>query len=136
MAVLFDDYQKTKDNDAELKVVGEQKEAEREEKVKGIRALKDELVLLSDAAKEEKQEALDEKIRELQEFENSVKQDLGTRRNQLVREIFRDIDDVVQRYGERKGYDLIFHKRVLLYSTDKLDVTKEVLEELNKGYNK
>lgn len=136
VAVLFDEYQKTKDNDGELKKVGESKEQDREKLVKEIRSMKDELVLLSDQAKAEKQDALDGKIRELQDFDTAAKRELGEKRNKLVREIFKDIDEAVQRYGERKGLDMILNERALLYHNNKYDVTQEVLKELNAGYKK
>lgn len=136
VAVLFDEYEKTKQNDAELKKVGETKEQDREKIVKEIRALKDELVLLTDSAKMEKQDALDGKIRELQDFDTAAKRDLGERRNKLVREIFKDIDEAVQRFGERKGLDMILNERALLYHNNKYDVTQEVLKELNGTYKK
>lgn len=136
VAKIFDEYQKTKDNDEALKVVGKAKEDERENLVKSVRALKDELVLLTDDAKTKKQDELDGKIRELQDFDQAAKRELGEKRNKLVREIFQDIDTVVQKFGERKGFDMIFNERALLYHSGKLDVTQEVLTELNKGYKK
>jgi len=136
VAILFDEYEKTKQNDAELKKIGEGKEQDREKIVKEIRSLKDELVLLTDSAKTEKQDALDGKIRELQDFDTAAKRDLGERRNKLVREIFKDIDEAVQRFGERKGLDMILNERALLYHNNKYDVTQEVLKELNGSYKK
>ncbi len=136
VAKIFDEYQKTKDNDESLKAVGKTKEDERETIVKAVRALKDELVLLTDDAKAKKQDELDGKIRELQDFDQAAKRELGEKRNKLVREIFQDIDTVVQKYGERKGYDMIFNERALLYHSAKMDVTQDVLTELNKGYKK
>lgn len=136
VAVLFDEYEKTKENDSNLKQLGESKEQEREKIVKDIRSLKDELVLLTDEAKAEKQDALDGKIRELQDYDTAAKRELAEKRNKLVREIFKDIDDAVQRYGERKGLDMIFNERALLYHNNKHDVTQEVLKELNSGYKK
>ena len=134
VAVVFDGYEKTKENDKKLQAEGEEKEREREQYVQEIRALKDELVLLSDDAKAKKQEMLDEKVRQLQDFDRDTKRDLAAKRNKLVREIFQDIDTVIQRYGERKGLDLIFNERALLYHSGALDVTQEVLKELNKEY--
>lgn len=136
VAGVFDGYEKTKENDKDLQEEGVQKEREREALVEEIRALKDELVLLNDDAKEKKQEALDEKVQELQDFDRDAKRELGQKRNKLVREIFQDIDSVIQRYGERKGYDLILNERALLYKNKKLDITEDVLKELNKGYKK
>lgn len=134
VAKVFDGYQKTKDNDTTLQAAGKKKEEERDAFVHEIRRLKDEQALLAEDAKQKKQEAIDAKIRELQEFDAAARRELGEERNIKVREIFKDIDDVVQRYGERKGFDLVLNDRVLLYRNPRFDVTKEILEELNRNH--
>ena len=136
VAKVFDGYQKTKDNDTKLQTAGKKKEEERDAVVHEIRRLKDEQALLAEEARDKKQEAIDAKVKELQEFDTAARRELGQQRNQTVREIFKDIDDVVQRYGERKGYDFIFNDRVLLYRSARFDVSKDVLEELNRNYQK
>lgn len=134
VAKVFDGYQKTKDNDAKLQTAGKKKEEERDALVHEIRRLKDEQALLAENARDKKQEAIDAKIRELQEFDAQARRELGDQRNEKVREIFKDIDEVVQRYGERKGFDLIFNDRVLLYRNPHFDLTADILTELNQGY--
>ncbi len=136
VAKIFDDYTKTQDNNAALQEAGKKKEQEREVIVHDIRQIKDELALLNDNAKTDKQELLDGKLRDLQEFDQKAKRELGEDRNKMIREIFKDIDDTVQRYGERKGYDMIFSDRALLYQNSKFDITEDVLKELNKNYKK
>lgn len=136
VAKVFDEYQKTKDNDKTLQEAGKAKEAEREAKVNEIRKMKDELELLSDDAKKSKQEAIDAKVRELQEFDLAVRKDLGEKRDQIVREIFNDIDQVVQKYGKEKKLDFVINDKALLYQDQKLNVTEEILSEVNKGYKK
>lgn len=136
VAKVFDGYKKTQENDKLLQEEGTQKEKDREALVTEIRALKDELALLAEQAKAKKQELLDEKVRKLQEFDRDAKDELGQKRNKLVREIFQDIDETIQRYGERKGYDLIFNERALLYQSPKLNVTQDILNELNNNYKK
>ncbi|MBI3306509.1 MAG: OmpH family outer membrane protein [Candidatus Omnitrophica bacterium] len=136
VAKIFDEYQKTKDQDKTLQEQGKKKEQERDALVHDIRKLKDELALLADSAKPKKQEALDAKVSELQAFDREAKNLLGQKRNEIVREIFKDIDDVVQRYGERKGYDMVLNERALVYRSAKLDVTGDVLKELNQNYAK
>ncbi len=134
VAKIFDGYQKTKDNDAKLQAAGKKKEEERDAIVHEVRRLKDEQALLAEDAREKKQDAIDGKVKELQEFDAQARRELGEERNKKVREIFKDIDDIVQRYGERKGFDLIFNDRVLLYRNSNYDVTHDVLEELNHSY--
>lgn len=136
VAKVFDGYQKTKDNDAKLQVAGKKKEEERDALVHEVRRLKDEQALLAEDQREKKQEAVDTKVRELQEFDLAARRELGNQRDQTVKEIFKDIDDVVQRYGERKGYDLVFNDRVLLYRGPRFDVSRDILAELNRSYQK
>ncbi len=136
VAKVFDGYEKTKENDRILQEAGKKKETQRDTLVQTVRQLKDEIVLMAEDARPKKQEALDAKVRELQDFDRGAKLDLGQQRNKAVREIFKDIDDTLQRYGERKGYDLIFNERALLFHNPKLDVTQDVLTELNKTYKK
>lgn len=136
IAKVFDGYEKTKANDKVLQDAGKKKEEERDTVVREIRQLKDEVALLAEDAKAKKQESLDGKIRQLQDFDRDAKLDLGQKRNTVVREIFKDIDGTLQRYGERKGYDMVFNERALLFHSPKYDVTQDVLVELNKEYLK
>lgn len=136
VAKIFDEFQKTKDNDRVLQEAGKKKEEERDAIVHEIRQIKDEMVLLADDAKAKKQTVLEGKMKELQDFDNDARQSLGEQRNKVVREIFKDIDDTVQRYGEKKGLDIVFNERALVYHNPKYDITKEITDELNKGYKK
>ncbi len=134
VAKVFDTYQKTKDNDQVLQATGKKKEEERETLVKEIRQMKDELVLLADDAKAKKQEELNNKVRALEEFDRATRQALGEQRNQVLREIFKDIDDTVKRYGERKGLEFVFNERALLYGAPKFDITQDIITELNNDF--
>ncbi len=134
VAKVFDQYQKTKDNDKLLQQAGKKKEQERDVLVNEIRQLKDELLLLSDEAKAKKQDVLQGQVKKLSDFDRDTRQALGEDRNKVVQDIFKDIDNTVQRYGERKGLELVFNERALLYHNPKMDITQDVLNELNKEY--
>jgi Skp family chaperone for outer membrane proteins len=136
VAKVVEEYQKTKDNDTSFQTLGKQKEEERQTLVKDVKQLKDELALLADDAKAKKQEAIDEKVRALQDFDQVTQRDMTQQRNKILKEIFQDIDETVQRYGERKSVDFIFNERVLVYHNPKFDVTQDVLTELNQNYAK
>ncbi len=136
VAEVFDNYQKTKDQDLSLKNIGEQKEKERAALVKSARQLEDELSLLAKDARQQKQEQLIEKKRQLEDFDREVRRQLGESREKVVREIFKDIDATIAEYGKAKGYDFIFNDRVLLYRNPALNITKAILEELTKKYKK
>ncbi len=136
VAEVFDNYQKTKDQDLSLKNVGEQKEKERATLGKDIRQLEDDLSLLAKEARQPKQEQLIEKKRQLEDFDREVRRQLGESREKVVREIFADIDATIAEYGKAKGFDFILNDRVLLYRNQTLNITKDVLAELMKKYKK
>ncbi|MBI4373222.1 MAG: OmpH family outer membrane protein [Candidatus Omnitrophica bacterium] len=133
---IFDEYEKTKKHDQEFQTEGRLKQEERDAIVHEIRRLRDEQALLSEDAKRDKQGAIDTKMKELDSFDEEVRKTLGEKRNQAVREVFQDIENVMTQYGERKGYDLIFNDRALLYKSKEFDVTNDILTELNNNYKK
>lgn len=136
VAEVFDNYQKTKDQDLALKNIGEQKEKERAALVKSIRQLEDEMSLLAKETRQQKQEQLIEKKRQLEDFDREIRRQLGESREKVVREIFQDIDATIAEYGKTKGYDFILNDRVLLYRNQSLNITKAILEVLMKKYKK
>ncbi len=131
---VFDEYERTRQNDETLAEEGKKKQAERDNKIQEIRRLKDELALLSDKNKEMKQQAVDEKVKSLQEFDGNVRETLGKKRDETVKMILKDIDEVMSEYGKKNGYDFIFNERSIAFRNPKNDVTVEVLNELNTRY--
>ena len=133
---VFDNYQRTKDQDLVLKTAGEAKEKERNDMMAKIRSMEDELALLSADARAAKQEQLIEKKRQLEDFDRTVRQQLAEQRDKVVREIFQEIDVIVQDLSAKGGYDMVFNKRVLLAQKKSFDITAQVSAELAKKYKK
>lgn len=129
----FDEFEKTKEADRVLDGKADVKKAERDKKVAEIKKLKEELDLLNEAGRQEKQAVIDQKIAELQEFDREVRDSLRGERDQMVRDLLKEIDQVLQEYGQEKGYTLILNDRVLLYRDKTLDVTEDILKRLNQG---
>ena len=133
---IFDEYEKTKKYDQQFQTEGKSKQEERDAIVHEVRRLRDEMALLGEDAKREKQDTIETKLKELDTFDGDARKVLGEKRNDAVREVFQDIENVMAQYGERKGYDLIFNDRALLYKNKQYDVTPDVLKELNDRYRK
>lgn len=133
---VFDNYQKTKDQDLVLKTAGEAKEKERNDMMAKIRSMEDELALLAADARASKQEQLIEKKRQLEDFDRTVRQQLAEQRDKVVREIFQEIDVIVQDISAKGNYDMVFNKRVLLAQKKNFDITAQVSAELAKKYKK
>lgn len=133
---VFDEYQKTKDADQTLESETGTKQAEREKMVKEIRKVKDELELMSKEAREKKQEEMDEKIKNLQDFDREVNTELKRKRDAMVREILKEIDATIQEYGQKEKYDVIFDNRVLLYGNNLMNITDQILKIVDERYKR
>lgn len=135
----FDDYEKTKRLDHQLEEQSTAKQAEREQLVTEIRKMKDELELLSEKGREDRQAAIDEKIQRLQEFDRGARDGLKRQRDEMVKGILKEIEHVVQAYAQSHGYDLVLNDRAVLYAGKSSDITSQILEALNgpeKGQDK
>lgn len=132
LAKTFDEYEKTKQYDKSLEKKGDKQEKTRQKLVDEIKKLKDEMVLLSDKGKEEKQTIIDEKIKKLQEFDKETRDELRRERDDMVRDILREIDKVIQDYGKKKGYTVILNDRMLVYGNEAIDITGDIIDILNK----
>ena len=136
LAKIFDQYEKTKDSDKNLEEEWQSKQSKIKELREEITRLKDEIGVLSESVKAKKQEIIDGKIRELQEFTKEIQDELTSKRNEVVSQILKDIDTVIEEYGKDNGYNLIFNERVLLYHAESLDVTDKIVKILNDSYKK
>jgi len=130
----FDEYQKTKDFDKALEKKGDIKQEQREKLVVDIRKMRDESELMNKKAKDKKEVDIEAKIRSLQEFDQDAKNELTKERDDMVRDILREMNAVIKRYGEREGYSIILNDRVLLYGKDSIDLTDEIIKILNDSY--
>jgi len=132
----FDEYQKTKDFDKELESKGDMKQQAREKVVQEIRKMKEELELMNKTAREKKEADIEAKIKSLQDFDQEAKTDLTRERDNMVKDILKEMSDVIKEYGEKNGYSIIVNDRVLLYGDPGMDLTNEIIKILNDKYNK
>jgi len=136
LAKIFDEYNKTKDLDKQLENKGTAKQAERDKLVAEIKKLKDELELMGDKGKEAKQTAIDEKIKKLQDFDRESRDALRKERDDMARQILKEIKDTIDEVGKKEGYFLILDSRAILYGKESDDLTNGILKMLNDKYAK
>jgi len=130
----FDEYLKTKDFDKELEAKGDMKQQERERLVQDIRKMREELELMNKNAREKKETDIEAKIKSLQEFDQEAKTDLTKDRDNMVKDILKEMSDVIKEYGGKNGYSIIVNDRVLLYGDSGMDLTNEIIKILNDKY--
>ncbi|MDP3980174.1 MAG: OmpH family outer membrane protein [Chlamydiota bacterium] len=128
---VFNDYSVTKENDEKLKSEGREKADERDGMVEGIKKLREEAELLSEGARKEKEAVIEEKLKELRDFDEKTKTELRNKRDFLLKNIFNEIRDAIEARGKKDGYTFIFNDRALLYKADSYDMTSVITEDLN-----
>lgn len=134
VAKVFDEYKKTKEQDALLESEAKSKQASRDKMVSEITRLRDELELLSEKGKKDKQVIIDEKVKKLQEFDSVTRNELRKKRDEMVADILGEIDNVMQDYGKKQGFDLVLNDKVIVYKKDSLNITDDILKALNAQY--
>ena len=65
-----------------------------------------------------------------------LQQSIQNELNQSQIQLLDSIDNFMKDYAKKKGFDMVLRKSATLYIDEKYDVTNEVVEGLNKRYNK
>ena len=65
-----------------------------------------------------------------------LQQSIQNELNQSQIQLLDSIDNFMKDYAKKKGFDMVLRKSATLYIDEKYDVTEEVVEGLNKRYNK
>lgn len=133
---VMDNYERVKDEETRLQKELAESNEKGEKLTKEVKALREKIDLLKNKQKKKKQEELDAKIKELQEFNYQLRAGLSQKRDEKLREISRDIQDVVSEYGQSRNYEMIFDKILVHYRQDNLDVTDDIIKILNQRYKK
>jgi outer membrane protein len=128
----FYEYEKSKTYDKDLNAVTNTRSDERGTLVTAIRKLRDEAELLNEQARAAKQQELDAKITELNEFDKKTREELLTKKNDMFKEVIEDIQAIVINIGKAEGYDYILDSRNIMFAKEEYDLTEKVLAELNK----
>ena len=87
--------------------------------------------IMSAEQKKKTEETILQKKRKFQFDQQSVKEDLQIRRQQLIKELQLSISAVIRKYGKENGYDFIFTEGVA-YASDSVNITDEILKELSQ----
>jgi outer membrane protein len=110
----------------------------KEEELKKLKAaLEKQNVLLSESARGAKEKDYQQKLKEYQRFLKDAQDDLQAKNDELTNRIIEQIVKIIQNYGRKNGYTIIFVKNDgMVYLDDKVDLTDEVLKTFNASRNK
>lgn len=85
--------------------------------------------LLSEKAKSDKEKDYQQNLKEFQRMTKDAQEELQSKDEELTRRILSDIEKVVQDYGRKNDYTMIFvRNESMLYASDKADLTDQILK--------
>lgn len=109
----------------------------RKNEIEKMRAdLEKQNMALSAEAKQEKQMAMQVKLRDFQELYQSYTQKMKTEEDKVSKPIIDTLLKVIQDFGKKNGYTAILDRKGggLLYYEDGLDVTNQIVTEVNSAW--
>ncbi len=88
---------------------------------------------LSEAAKSEQEGRLQEKFFKLQEMKQKFQAEIQQKEQEMGEPIIRKIREKVAETAKKKGLDIVLEasQQIVIFSEEKLDITADVLKNLN-----
>lgn len=130
---VFERYGKTRVFQAKIKELSQAKQEERERIVSGIKEMREEMVLLNEEGRRQRQGAYEEKMKGLAAFDRQAKESLRKEEEAALKVIQEEIEQAVNSFAKEHGFSLILVDRAVLYGVEAMDVTKEILALLNEN---
>ena len=106
-------------------------------KVKGTeiekisKRLERESMVMSKEMREEKEREQRIKINDFKSLQKKYRSDLQKLEVQLMNQLQKDVKELVDAIGKKKGYLLIVNKYTVLYSPRSIDITDDLIKKLN-----
>ncbi len=92
---------------------------------------KDKAIMSSEQQKKAEDNLIQNK-RRFQFEQQSMQEDLQSRQRELLKEVQIALRSVIQAYGKANNYDFIFTDASIAFASDTVDITDEILLELEK----
>ena len=93
--------------------------------------LERESMVMSKEMREEKEREQRIKINDFKTLQKKYRTDLQKLEVQLMNQLQKDIKELVDSIGKKKGYLLIVNKYTVLYSPRSIDITDDLIKRLN-----
>jgi len=102
-----------------------------------INRYRDDSLNLSEKEHIIRQRSLVRQEQSIYDYSNAINQKAKEEDDKITEGVLNQVNAFVEEYGKRKGYSIILGTTAsgnILYGDEKMDITNEVLEELNKTY--
>ena len=71
-------------------------------------------------------------VSNLQKERNKLLQDVSSQRSKAKSELLKNLNPIIKEYMQEKKIRMVVDKKSLLLADENLDITKEILDRLNK----
>jgi outer membrane protein len=109
-----------------------------EEKNADAKKLKEDLdkqkSILTEASFTEKQVDLQKKMRDIEIMAKDATDEMKLKQEEMLKKLLPEIEKVIKIIAEKGKYTMIIDSRSAVYFSKDVDLTEEVIEELNKSY--
>jgi outer membrane protein len=127
---------------AEINKHGKELEANLKKKGEEIQAIKNKLereaLVMSKEMREEKEREIRISTNDLKILQNKYTADLRQLEAKLVRNIQKEVLEIITEIGKKEGFLVIFEKREagVMYSPDTIDITDRLIQKYNSIFSK
>ncbi len=127
---------------AEINKRGKEMEASLKKKGEEIDAIKKKLereaLVMSKEMREQKEREIRISINDFKTLKNKYMDDFKQHEERLVRDIQKEVIEIVTEMGKKEGFLVIFEKREagVLYSPDTIDITDRLIQRYNTIFSK
>jgi len=128
----FYEYKKTKTMEDELNKLAEDIQGKRDKKIEELTKLRDKAELMDGDKRARQEQIINEKLQELQAFDQDTRQDLFNKKNDMFRTVIDEIQKVVENMAKSGNYDYVLDSRNVMFAQEKYDLTDEVIKTINK----
>ena len=88
--------------------------------------------ILSDEERKKRVESIKKEIEDYKKFKNKLEKEFNAKKTEYINSLLKEINNIMINYIETNSIDIVLKKENLVTGKKELDITKNVLDELNK----
>lgn len=91
---------------------------------------------LSQQALQNKQMELNRKAVELDRLQKDLQADIQQKEAIALEDVIKQLEPVIKDYAKEKGFDIIMPKQAIIYNSDNIDITKDIISRFDIKWSK
>ena len=134
---IFNEYDKTKESESTLDKKKKKVEEKLIEKKNVLEKIQNKLETLNEEQKKVEESKLIQQVKEYRDLERTAVVDIRKERDEKMKEILEDINQVTKEYSKNNDFDLVVNENAILYSGDSIvNITDKILKLCNDNFKK